>query len=279
MNRIKNNERTIYKKFGKYYDILYDPFIDYKSDCDFIEKVLSSKAKPPLQLETRSDYLLLDAGCGTGNHTFELARRGFNLIGFDISHESLSSAYKKIHGNAEVHKKVHLFQQDIKDLFLKTKFDAVMALFGVLSYIPENASLSSIFNILRDHIRTGGLLIGEIWQKSGVLPEFKNRSVGYDPTNNLELVRHAESRTQGGSDITEVKMHFTLKNRKSGDIIDEFTEFHFLRSYDLFDFTEALTLSGFELVRFTDADTKVKDFKHINPKTLRTFFIAKAIPE
>ena len=277
MKNVKNEPGRTYQKFGKYYDILYDPFIDYNSDCDFIEKILSSFNTPPLQLENRGRYWLLDAGCGTGNHALELARRGFNIVGFDLSRQSLISANEKCSIDPVISSRVHLFQQNISELSLKSKFDAVMALFGVLSYISREQSLEAVLANLRAHLEPGRLLIGEIWQQSGVLPEFNDKSIGKDQDNNLELERRTESRTAVGSSITEVKMDFTLKDLQSGNVIDTFAEIHYLRSYDLFDFTESLGRSGFKLIRFSDADIKIKEFKHINPKTLRTFFVARAV--
>jgi SAM-dependent methyltransferase len=277
LKSVINESGSIYQKFGRYYDILYDPFIDYNSDCDFIEEILSSFGTPPLQLETRKQYTLLDAGCGTGKHATDLARRGFKIVGFDRSRYSLISAMKKTTEATEISERINYFQQDLRNLYLKTKFDAIMALFGVLSYIHEKDDLMRVLDNFRAHLEPGRLLIGEIWQNTGVFEEYQDRSVGKDPENNLELERTTESRTPEGTSITEVKMDFTLKELKSGSVIETFTENHYLRSYDLFDFTEALKNSGFELIRFSDADTKIKKFKHINPKTLRTFFVAKAI--
>ena len=60
--------------------------IDYCKWADFIEKILENhgirNTKEPL----------LDLACGTGKMTIELALRGYDMIGVDISPEMLNTA-------------------------------------------------------------------------------------------------------------------------------------------------------------------------------------------
>ena len=60
--------------------------VDYKKWADFIEECYRRylKEKPSL---------VLDLGCGTGAMTAELAKRGYDMTGLDISPEMLSRAY------------------------------------------------------------------------------------------------------------------------------------------------------------------------------------------
>ena len=54
-------------------------------ECDFIEKELShDKTK-----------CILDIGCGTGRHSIELTKRGYNVFGVDLSESQLSKAKEK----------------------------------------------------------------------------------------------------------------------------------------------------------------------------------------
>ena len=62
--------------------------IDYSAWADFIEKCFDR------YLEKRPE-LVLDLACGTGRMTFELHRRGYDMIGADLSEDMLSEAYEK----------------------------------------------------------------------------------------------------------------------------------------------------------------------------------------
>jgi ubiquinone/menaquinone biosynthesis C-methylase UbiE len=77
--------------FGSIYADCYDAFYqkkDYEAECDLIERLFKTYASA--QIKT-----VLDLGCGTGNHTISLARRGFEVIGVDRSESMLAQARKK----------------------------------------------------------------------------------------------------------------------------------------------------------------------------------------
>ena len=75
--------------FKKDYSLLYDLIYskkDYKAETnlisELIKKFLSSKVN------------ILDIGCGTGQHTLELLKKGYKVTGVDLSNEMLKIAKK-----------------------------------------------------------------------------------------------------------------------------------------------------------------------------------------
>jgi 2-polyprenyl-3-methyl-5-hydroxy-6-metoxy-1,4-benzoquinol methylase len=54
-------------------------------ECDFIEK----------EIGFNKNYRILDIGCGTGRHSIELAKRGYNLTGIDLSASLIKRAMEK----------------------------------------------------------------------------------------------------------------------------------------------------------------------------------------
>ena len=57
------------RRFAKYYDEIYHELVDYEGDVEFLERVFRRfRGKPKT---------ILDLRCGTGNHDFPLARRGY----------------------------------------------------------------------------------------------------------------------------------------------------------------------------------------------------------
>ena len=73
---------------GCYDQLTYD--VDYAAWADYIEKHFQ---KRPLPGRT-----VLDLACGTGSLTWELALRGYELIGVDQSPEMLAEAAEKNRG-------------------------------------------------------------------------------------------------------------------------------------------------------------------------------------
>ena len=84
-------------------------------ECDFIEKEISSYKG------TR----ILDIGCGTGRHSIELTKRGYNVTGIDLSESLLKRAREKA---AELNLKIDFQQHDARNLPLSNEFDLAIML-------------------------------------------------------------------------------------------------------------------------------------------------------
>ena len=54
-------------------------------ECDFIEA----------ELKSDKTLKILDVSCGTGRHTIELSKRGYNVTGIDLSESQLARAKDK----------------------------------------------------------------------------------------------------------------------------------------------------------------------------------------
>jgi len=73
--------------FGLDYSDSYDDLYadkDYGAECDLLEKIFRRADRPV--------HTILDLGCGTGRHSVELARRGYELVG-SIFRKECSSAH------------------------------------------------------------------------------------------------------------------------------------------------------------------------------------------
>jgi len=68
--------KKIFSKYAKYYDLLYKNK-SYKKESNYIEKILNRYAGKKLRI--------LELGCGSGGHAFELKKKGHNLTALDTS--------------------------------------------------------------------------------------------------------------------------------------------------------------------------------------------------
>ena len=66
---------------------------------------------------------ILDVGCGTGRHAIELAKRGYQVTGIDLSEDQLKKAREKA-GNEGV--EVTFLQRDARDFSFDDPFDLVI---------------------------------------------------------------------------------------------------------------------------------------------------------
>ena len=87
------------KGLAEVYDLIYKDK-DYERECDFLEEIFK-KYSTIFPVKT-----VLDAGCGSGGHAIPLAKRGYRVVGFDLSEVMISQARKKAKNLANVEKNV-----------------------------------------------------------------------------------------------------------------------------------------------------------------------------
>ncbi|MER6434376.1 class I SAM-dependent methyltransferase [Streptomyces sp900105245] len=98
---------------------------------------------------------VLDVPCGSGRHSLELARRGFQVTGVDVSAEALAFARRTA---AAEHLPVTLIQADMKTLPTEVQADAVICMgnsFGYLGHEDTRRLLAGLHQI----VSSGGCLV------------------------------------------------------------------------------------------------------------------------
>ncbi len=84
-------------------------------ECDFIEK----------EIKYDKSTRILDIGCGTGRHSIELAKRGYNVVGVDLSESLLERAREKAR---EQNLQIMFQKNDARMLTFSNTFDLVIML-------------------------------------------------------------------------------------------------------------------------------------------------------
>ena len=78
----------------------------------------------------------LDAGCGLGDHTARIARKGYECVGIDISPLILEKAEKRMHDYG-LSSRVRFICQAIEDMSICGELFDVVHCRGVLMHIPD----------------------------------------------------------------------------------------------------------------------------------------------
>ena len=95
-------------------------------ECDFIEK----------EIKFDKSLKILDVGCGTGRHAIELTKRGYKVIGIDLSESQLKRAREKAEAN---NLSIDFQLQDARNLPFDCEFDlAVMICEGGFSLMETD---------------------------------------------------------------------------------------------------------------------------------------------
>ena len=96
---------------------------------------------------------VLDLGCGTGRHSRRLSSQGLNVLGLDLSAESIRQAC------ATSHEHLRFRRHDMREPFGTGVFDSVFNLFTSFGYFTDPAEhLQVIQNIARS-LKAGGTLV------------------------------------------------------------------------------------------------------------------------
>ncbi len=114
-------------------------------EVDFVVEVLG----------LRGQERVLDLACGFGRHALELARRGYAVVGVDITAEYVDEAQKRARegrlANAE------FICADLRDVSFDAEFDVVLNLAdGALGYLEDDEENLKIFDLVASALKPGG---------------------------------------------------------------------------------------------------------------------------
>ncbi len=84
-------------------------------ECDFIEQ----------EINRDKSLKIIDIGCGTGRHSIELVKRGYQITGIDLSESQLKRAREKA---KEQGVEIDFQKHDARDLPFKSEFDSAIML-------------------------------------------------------------------------------------------------------------------------------------------------------
>ncbi len=130
--------------YSYYYNLIYGDK-DYYQEAVKVKKILHTYG------EDIKDLMVF--GCGTGNHDRELCKLGFNCQGIDLSEQMICEAQK---ASAKEALNIKYEVADIRSYHPERKYDAVISLFHVVSYLNSNKDVTDAFRVARKCLNEGG---------------------------------------------------------------------------------------------------------------------------
>ena len=133
----------------------YDRFttdVHYAAWADYLEKHFA-RSKLPI-------HTVLDLACGTGSLTCELAGRGYEMIGADLSEEMLAQAAEKardVEGIPPI-----FLHQAMEKLDLYGTIDACVCCLDSVNYVTQPKKLARAFQRVHTFLMPGGLFLFDI---------------------------------------------------------------------------------------------------------------------
>ena len=224
----------------EYYHLLYQDR-DFGEAAAFIVQLCEH-----LDLPQRGQ--VLDLACGKGRHSVTLHEQGFDVLGADLSSNSIKKAEKRATEGLE------FIVHDMREVIPNKQFDAVFNLFTSFGYFDTQLENETVLSAVHEMIRPGGKLIIDFMNASKVIrnleasKQIKRGNISFDVSKKFE----------GGHIYKDIRFE------------DKGTEYHFserVQAITLDQFQSLLTATGFEILS-TFGDFELRPFDEENSDRL-----------
>jgi SAM-dependent methyltransferase len=210
---------TCFTHYSRYYNLLYQDK-DYAGEAQYLHKLI--------QTYKAGAKTILNLGCGTGNHDFELKKLGYSVTGIDTSPEMLTVARERLETQHVTCANLNFTQGDIRTTRLNKTFDVVVSLFHVMSYQTTNNDLQAVFDTAKIHLESGGLFFFDCWYGPAVLTDPPVIRIKRLTDDNVEVLRIAEPAMHYDENIVDVNYLIQITD-KSTKTIEQIKETHRMR--------------------------------------------------
>lgn len=210
----------VFDAYAAYYDLLYRDK-DYAREAAY---VLGRLRRHAPQART-----VLELGCGTGGHAACLAAEGLEVHGVDLSERMLERAAQRQRSLPDaVRGRLSFERGDARAVRTGKRYDAVIALFHVMSYQTTNADLQAAFATAAEHLAPGGLFLFDFWYGPAVLSERPEKRVKHLEDTQVRVQRTASPVLRDRENLVEVNYSVRIEAVATGKV-DEVRERHLMR--------------------------------------------------
>lgn len=227
-----------YTDFACVYDTLMDN-TPYEQWCEQVTAILQRYGI------TRD--LVLDLGCGTGTLTELLAKKGYDMIGVDVSGEMLERAIEKREKSGLP---ILYLLQDMREFELYGTVKAVVSVCDSLNYLLEDEDVVETFRLVNNYLDPEGLFIFDfntVHKYRDVIGDTTIAENRDECSFIWENFYHEEER------INEYEVTFFVKE---GGLFRRFEETHYQKGYTAEEMKAFLEEAGLEFISMHDSDTQ-----------------------
>jgi ubiquinone/menaquinone biosynthesis C-methylase UbiE len=140
-----------YDELAEYFDPFYEQYVNYDQQCDFLEAAFQKYNKPVNSV--------MDLACGSGNHALRLARRGYQILGIDLSEPLLKIASEKAIAEKSM---AQFIYGDMHELSFENRFDAVLGFNFPLAFCSEHGDIAKVLQGVARALKPGGLFVTDL---------------------------------------------------------------------------------------------------------------------
>lgn len=192
----------------EYYHILYKNRSDEEAQ-HFVDALIG-------YLHPTTGSTLLDLACGKGRHAQRFAQHGLNVVGVDLSLQSILKA------QTMEHDRLQFYVHDMRHLFRINYFDIICNLFTSFGYFEKN----------EDHKKVAKAIVGGLKPKGAFVLDFVNqahglRAIQEKPVEHIEdgdIVFDIKRSFEGGFFIKRIQVTVDGQTKSYQERVKSFTE-------------------------------------------------------
>ena len=223
-----------------YYHTLYKNR-DEKEAQAFIDNLVQ-------HLQITKGSKLIDIACGKGRHATYFNSLGLDVVGVDLSPNSIASATKN--ANATLQFSVH----DMREVYQENSFDVVTNLFTSFGYFEENTDEQKAINAMASNLKSEGVLIIDFMNVKKVIANLVASEQKTIDGITFDISRKIEA----GHIIKDIQI-------TDGAIKQHFQEK--VKAITLADYSEFITTAGLKIIDIF-GNYKLEDFNAITSDRL-----------
>ena len=222
-----------FQTYSQYYDLLYKDK-NYGVESAYVLskiKTYSPQAKTILEL-----------GSGSASHASYFCSDKYIVSGIERSQEMINQAVsKKIKGFTPI-------LGDIVTTKINQKFDVVISLFHVISYLTDNDSLLQCFQNTYNHLEENGIFLFDIWYTPAVYHQKPETRIKRLENPNIQITRIAQPELDYNRNVVTVNFEVFIKDKKTNEL-QVLNENHPMRHFSIPEIELVAKLSNFEIIK------------------------------
>lgn len=198
-----------------YYHILYKHRDDTEAQLFMDNLTRFIRIKP--------EHKIMDLACGKGRHSIYLNQKGFDVVGLDLSKESIQ------HANQFSNDRLQFAVHDKRDVYKVRYFDYILNMFTSFGYFASESEHITAIQAAAAGLKEGGKLVIDFFNTYKVLDAlvYKNqvKAGGID----FHLSRHI----QDGAIVKTINFEDKGQHYQFEERVQAFTEQDFRRYFEL----------------------------------------------
>jgi SAM-dependent methyltransferase len=223
------------------------------ADMAWTDRTEAEVERAMRMLRPQGGERVLDLACGSGRHSLELKRHGFEVVGADISPELLEIAKRNAEGEGL---DVSFVEADLRELAFDAEFDIVLSLNdGAIGYLETDEENLRTFEVISRSLRPGGrhlMQLPNVLYAREHLPQ-KSWIAG---ESMIELVEHRWNKKDRYMEGAMIPVRF-------GEVLEELKPIEFRqRLYTVEELKEIMSSVGMEVDRVFHGSGKVREPTH-----------------